>query len=85
MCSVSLNLMGSKQPERPQAVQLTLRPLARDAPPMVRLRIALKVLLRCFGLKCAAIEEMPIPETTMTQAATRRLGAGITMLRRHET
>jgi hypothetical protein len=68
----------SKQPERPQAVRLTLRPLARDAPPVIRMRAALKVLLRAFGLRCTgiewlggpAVEEVPIPAPTMTQDAT---------------
>lgn len=39
---------------------ITLKPLADDdRPGIVRLRIALKVLLRAFRLKCVRIVEKP--------------------------
>ncbi len=38
---------------------LILRPLTDDVPVAVRLRRALKFLLRCFGLRCVRIETIP--------------------------
>jgi hypothetical protein len=37
---------------------LTLRPLAGPVPVRLRLRRALKCLLRAFGLRCVAIREV---------------------------
>jgi hypothetical protein len=45
---------------------LALRPLNRgagDAPPAIRLRMALKILLRRFGLKCV-IKAVEVPDET---------------------
>lgn len=39
--------------------RVTLRPLpGGNVPPLVRLRLALKVLLRAFRLRCTGIEEL---------------------------
>ncbi len=38
--------------------RLVLRPLRSGTPAPVRLRRALKALLRCFGLKCLSVEEV---------------------------
>jgi hypothetical protein len=44
---------------RPPAVCffLILVPVAGELPPMVRVRLALKVLRRRFGLRCVSLEE----------------------------
>jgi hypothetical protein len=44
------------QPEHPQEVRLTLRPLARDSLPKVRLRRALKQMRLVVGSRCGSIE-----------------------------
>jgi hypothetical protein len=43
-----------------EAYRVTLRPLPDESDPkgVRRLRLALKVLLRRFGLKCTSVEEM---------------------------
>ena len=46
---------------QPGDFYLALRPIERgadDAPPPIRLRMALKVLLRRFGLRCVSVEEI---------------------------
>jgi hypothetical protein len=48
--------------------RLTLRVPDGDPPAVVLLRHALKVLLRCFGLKCLAAEEVPANDRTQTGA-----------------
>jgi hypothetical protein len=40
-------------------VKLTLRPLSGTVPASVRLRRALKTLLRAFGLRCLRVEDVP--------------------------
>jgi hypothetical protein len=45
--------------EPPRDILLILRPLADEVPPAVRLRQALKVLLRAFGLRCLSVEWLP--------------------------
>ena len=40
----------------PDAYIITLRPLKWHTPPFQRLRILLKVALRCFGLKAERIQ-----------------------------
>src|SRR5262245_11585194 len=42
-----------------QDIRLTLRPLRDTVPAVVRLRRALKCLLRSFGLKCVGVEQVP--------------------------
>lgn len=37
---------------------LTLVPVPGDVPPIVRIRRALKVLRRAFGLRCVSVEEL---------------------------
>jgi hypothetical protein len=44
--------------DRPR-FKLTLEALPADVPPAVRLRVALKRLARCYGLRCVAVEEIP--------------------------
>ena len=41
--------------------RVTLRTVPRAGPAELRLRRALKVLLRAFGLKCVSVEEVPPP------------------------
>lgn len=53
--------------EKPVAYTITLRPLTSAAPVEVRLRRALKVLLKEFALKCIAVAEMTSPETKENQ------------------
>jgi hypothetical protein len=45
----------------PDVFVVKLRALAGRVPAVVRLRGALKVLLRSFGLKCIAVEEAAPP------------------------
>lgn len=43
-------------------VRLTLEALPGPSPPVNRLRQALKALLRSFGFRCLAVEEVKAPE-----------------------
>ncbi len=47
---------GLKAPVR---FRLILVPLAGDPPPLVRLRSALKALLRAYRLRCETVEQLP--------------------------
>jgi hypothetical protein len=55
--------MLAPDPEQPR-YRITLRALpGGESPPATRLKLALKVLLRRFGLKCEFIEEVkPLQE-----------------------
>lgn len=43
----------------PVRFRLILVPLAGDPPPLVRLRSALKALLRAYRLRCETVEQLP--------------------------
>lgn len=49
----------SDQADDRTPVKLTLLPLPDAVPATIRLRRALKCLLRSFGLKCVRIEDAP--------------------------
>jgi len=48
------------KPSKP-VFKLTLQTLPGSVPAIIRLRGALKTLLRAFGLKCISVEEVPVP------------------------
>ena len=56
---------------RPARQRWTFRiePLPSEVPPVHRVRSALKVLLRSFGLKCVAVLDLP-PDPASTPATT---------------
>jgi hypothetical protein len=58
------------KPERPRFV-LTLEPLPGDDPPVfIRLRAALKTLLRAFRFRCVQIQEIP-PESDQHEVSNK--------------
>jgi hypothetical protein len=53
----------AKTPPTEPDVRVTLRPLKSGVPADVRLRRALKCLLRAFGFRCLAVEDVPRPQS----------------------
>jgi hypothetical protein len=49
-----------------------LRPLASDVPAIVRLRIALKRLLRCHGLRAVDVREIPAGDKQTSKPPTAK-------------
>lgn len=64
------------QRAEPDDIVLILRPLADSIEPAIRLRQALKVLLRCFGLRCMSIGPMggPVNDRGIEAASTAAEG-----------
>jgi hypothetical protein len=57
--------------------RLVLRVSTRegDPPAVVRMRQALKTLLRCYGVRCVSVEEVAPPSPTATPALPGADGA----------
>lgn len=47
------------KPYEPEVIRLTLKALPSPIPAIIRLRRALKYLLRSCGFRCERIEDMP--------------------------
>lgn len=56
--------------DRDPSWTFTITPLPSDVPAANRVRSALKVLLRRFGLRCTAVVEAPAAEQTISGANT---------------
>ena len=54
------------------ALELEPLPTGWRTPPEQRLRLALKVLLRAFGLRCTVVKVVPPPEPEPGFAALKR-------------
>lgn len=61
--------------ERPR-YRLVLRAEADTVPATIRMRAALKMLLRSFGLRCVEIVEVPTQPTLSTNEAVPHSGEG---------
>ena len=51
------------RPDNPERYRLTLQATGPGPPAAIRLRAALKHLLRSHGLKYVAVEEVPAPDS----------------------
>ncbi len=56
-----MNTVPPNPDSRDVLFTLVLRPLKSDVPPIIRLRRALKALLRSYGLRCVDHRMTPTP------------------------